>query len=549
MERPDATSSRASGRLFMAGLAAFAMLARSALGHPATTDATEPEQTAFAVPRMARPGAPAEITLPAPLTPSQAAIIRRIFADQAKGDLADAARLTAGLGTPLLNGSILADRLLGPFHHSTPAELELWLAAFGTQADAPAIRTLLASRLPRHMKMPADRAPATLPQDAGAASDPDDGSASPGTTRRVRATLSEGFAAWRKDQTSRAMDRFEAAARTSDAPAALRAEGAFWAARAASRERDTTRYYAWLRRAAIEARTFHGLLARRMLGWGTHATQGREVLSQADIDALAENSRARRAFALLQTGQTSRAEAEFRALWPEVAGSAPMRRALLVVAKSAGLTDLAAQLSGLMPAADGSAPDDASVPALRPAGGFVVDQALVYGITGTESNFNPKAVSRAGAHGLMQIMPVTARAVSGDPHLKTASLHDPAFNLSLGQRLLLKLAALPSVGGDLIRLLGSYNAGVSGFSDALSAHAEAKDPILFIDTIPVMETRRFVRRVLANSWIYAARLGLPAPGLDDLASGRIPYIDPVNSADDVAFVHHGGALRLVRSER
>lgn len=531
----------------MAGLAAFAMMARSALGHPAAADTTEPEQTAFAVPRIARPGSPAEITLPTPLTPSQAAVIRRVFADQAKGDLADAARLTARLDTPLLNGPILADRLLGPFHHATPAELELWLAAFGTQADAPAIRTLLASRLPRHMKMPPDRAPATLPPEAGAAADADSGSATPATLRRVRATLSEGFVAWRKNQVSRAMDRFEAAARTSEAPAALRAEGAFWAARAASRERDTTRYYAWLRRAAIEARTFHGLLARRMLGWGTHATEGREVLSQADVDALAGNPRAKRAFALLQVGQTARAESEFRAQWPEVAGNAPMRRALLLAAASAGLTDLAAQLAELVREADGVSPDDASVPALRPAGGFVVNQALVYGITRTESNFDPTAVSRAGAHGLMQIMPVTARAVSGDPHLKAASLHDPAFNLSLGQRLLLKLAALPSVGGDLIRLLGSYNAGAAGFSDALSAHNEAKDPILFIDTIPVAETRRFVRRVLANSWIYAARLGLPAPGLDALASGRIPYIDLVNPADDVAFVHHGGALRLVRS--
>lgn len=226
-----------------------------------------------------------------------------------------------------------------------------------------------------------------------------------------------------------------------------------------------------------------------------------------------------------------------------------MRRALLVVTASAGLTDLAGQLAQLVREADGAAPDDASIPALRPAGGFVVNQALVYGITRTESNFDPTAVSRAGAHGLMQIMPVTARAVSGNPRLKTASLHDPAFNLSLGQRLLLKLAALPSVGGDLIRLLGSYNAGVSGFSDALTAHTETKDPVLFIDTIPIMETRRFIRRVLANSWIYAAQLGLPAPGLDDLAGGRIPYIDLANPTDDVAFVHHGGALRLVRSER
>ncbi len=512
------------------------------------------EQTAFAIPRIGSPGTSAEITLPRPLTSAQAAVIRKVFADQANGRMADAARLTATLDTPLLNGPILADRLLGRFHHGTPAELQLWLAAFGTQADAPAIRALLAIRLPRHAKMPPDRAPAMLPPATAGADDPDDGSAAKaarGTVRRVRATLSEGFAAWRKGQVSRAMDHFEAAARTADVPAALRAEGAFWAARAAFRERDITRYYSWLRRAAVETRTFHGLLSRRMLGWGTHTALGREVLSQADIDALAAIPRARRAFALLQIGQAALAEAEFRALWPEVAGSAPMRRALLLVTASAGLTDLASQLSELVRGADGMPPDASGVPvpSLRPAGGFVVDQALVYGITQTESNFDPKAVSRAGAHGLMQIMPVTARAVSGNPNLKPASLHDPAFNLSLGQRLLLKLIALPSVHGDLIRLLGSYNAGAAGFSDAPSTRAEEADPVLFIDTIPVMETRRFIRRVLASSWIYAARLGLRAPGLDDLASGWIPYVDLVNSTGNTAFAHDSGGLRLVRSER
>ncbi len=48
------------------------------------------------------------------------------------------------------------------------------------------------------------------------------------------------------------------------------------------------------------------------------------------------------------------------------------------------------------------------------------------------------------------------------------------------------------------------------------------DPFLFIESIPVGETRIYVQRVLAYSWIYAARLGLPAPSLDALAAGRFP---------------------------
>lgn len=48
------------------------------------------------------------------------------------------------------------------------------------------------------------------------------------------------------------------------------------------------------------------------------------------------------------------------------------------------------------------------------------------------------------------------------------------------------------------------------------------DPLLFIEAIPIDETRAFVPRVLAHTWLYAARLRLPAPSLDDLAAGSWP---------------------------
>ncbi|MEO8713700.1 MAG: lytic transglycosylase domain-containing protein [Acetobacteraceae bacterium] len=536
------------------------MLAHSARSQPsASAEAPDAEQTAFAIPRLASPGSVAEVSLPTPLTPAETAVARRIFADQAAGRMAAASRIEATLTSTLLAGPIAADRLLGRFHHAQPAELRAWLAKYGSQADAPAIRALLARRLPHGATMPPDDAPATLPADASSAADPDEaveaegagfGQASRGERKHARAALLAGFASWRAGKISRALSSFKHEARASDAPASMRATGAFWAARAALRLHDVSAYYAWLGRAAAERRTFHGLLARRILGWGTGLTLGHEVLSQADVEALAAMPRGERAFALLQAGQTARAEAELRALWPPVADSAPLRRSLLLAAAGAHLTDLAAQLAGLVQAADG-VPHDAlrfPVPRLRPAGGFVVNKALVYGLTRTESNFDAKAVSPAGARGLMQIMPATARAVSGRPHLKAAALHDPGVNLGLGQRVLLNLAGLPSVHNSLIRLLGSYNAGASGFADAASGADDMGDPILFIDSIPIAETRGFVRRVLANSWIYAARLGLPAPGLDDLAAGRWPHLAPENWTLASGVPHSAGGLQLARSE-
>jgi soluble lytic murein transglycosylase-like protein len=97
------------------------------------------------------------------------------------------------------------------------------------------------------------------------------------------------------------------------------------------------------------------------------------------------------------------------------------------------------------------------------------------------------------------------------------------------------------VGGDLIRLLAAYNNGPGNLSRWQPAVRHRGDPFLFIESIPVTETRSFVQRVLSYSWIYAARLGLPAPSLDDLAAGRFPRFAGV---EDVAqWVEPRGAAR------
>jgi soluble lytic murein transglycosylase-like protein len=161
------------------------------------------------------------------------------------------------------------------------------------------------------------------------------------------------------------------------------------------------------------------------------------------------------------------------------------------------------------------------VPRLRPRGGFIADPALIYGLARTESNFDPESVSAAGARGLMQIMPATARFVGSGAEGRV-TLHDPAVNLDLGQRYLVYLAGLDVVGGDLLRMLASYNSGPGGFGRWAGSVQDAGDPLLFLEAIPGDETRAFIPRVLAYTWIYAARLHLPAVSLDELAAGAWP---------------------------
>ena len=256
----------------------------------------------------------------------------------------------------------------------------------------------------------------------------------------------------------------------------------------------------------------------------------RETLGEADIEAVAAHPGGLRAFALLQIGQPDRAEDELRLLWPHAEAAPGFARALMLVAEQAGLGELAAQIADRVERADGRPRPRTrfAVPRLRPAGGFTADPALVYAIARTESNFDPSLVSQAGARGLMQIMPATARFLAGiaeRPDGETATLpalHDPAVNLSLGQRYLNFLAATEVVGGDKLRLLASYNSGPTAFARWSAAIRDFGDPLLFIEAIPIDETRAFVPRVLAHTWLYASRLRLPAPSLGELAGGAWP---------------------------
>jgi soluble lytic murein transglycosylase-like protein len=351
-----------------------------------------------------------------------------------------------------------------------------------------------------------------------------------------------GLAAWRMGRTDMAQPLFERASRAELAPASIRAGASFWAARAHLRNRDPAGYAPWMRRAGEARRTFYGLLARSTLGLGTDLAPARETLGSADIDAVSATPHGLRAFALLQVGQPGRAEAELRLLWAASHGNPALSGSILRVAEAGGLTDFAAELAGLMESADGRPHDDARfpIPTLRPAGGFRMDPAMVYALTRLESNFDPDAVSGAGARGLMQIMPVTAQYVAGDsasPEAVARRLHDPATNLSLGQSYVMYLAQHDLVGGDLIHLLGSYNAGPTSFARMASSIPASDDPLLFIESIPNDETRGFVPRALAYTWIYAARLRLPAPSLDALAAGAWPVF-PAPSH------HHQAVARL-----
>ena len=356
-----------------------------------------------------------------------------------------------------------------------------------------------------------------------------------------------GLAAWRQGQIPLARSFFEQASRAPFTAAGTRAGAAFWAARAHRRLHDDAAWGAWMRRAAASSRTFYGMLAARMLDRTAAAPvtvadapvpddraappAGTPVLSEIDVQAVAATPEGWRAFALLQVGQSRRAEAALRQLWPRAQDDPALCRSIMLVARAAGMDGLSTQLAAILRPKDDERQDAGRfpMPRLQPRRGFIVNPALVYALTRLESNFDSRAVSGAGAHGLMQIMPVTAQFVMGEPRGFRGSrvLHDPAVNLEVGQRYLTYLAGQDETRGDLIRLLASYNAGPNALAHWSDGRIEASggDPLLFIETLPARETRDFVHRALSYLWIYTARMELPAPSLDTLAQGGWPRFD------------------------
>lgn len=126
----------------------------------------------------------------------------------------------------------------------------------------------------------------------------------------------------------------------------------------------------------------------------------------------------------------------------------------------------------------------------------------LYAVMRRESAFLAGVKSPAGALGLMQLMPATARSVARTLQLRRPSHHsltEPALNLRLGAAYLRHL--YHRHGERLVPALASYNAGYSRTRRWL-ANAPVTAPDIWVDTIPIAETRRYVRAVLFYTVMY-----------------------------------------------
>lgn len=142
-----------------------------------------------------------------------------------------------------------------------------------------------------------------------------------------------------------------------------------------------------------------------------------------------------------------------------------------------------------------------------------LDPFLLAGLIRQESEFNPKAKSRANALGLTQVLPSTGRQLSrknGITRFVPKMLYDPEVNLKLGTYYLRQL--LESLNGNWEETLASYNAGRARVVRWLS-WARFREPAEFIETIPITETRDYVQTVLRNASVYRKLYGTTATAI------------------------------------
>lgn len=153
------------------------------------------------------------------------------------------------------------------------------------------------------------------------------------------------------------------------------------------------------------------------------------------------------------------------------------------------------------------------------------EPALILAMTRQESELNQGAISSAGAHGLMQILPQTARSVSRSLRLHYSQarlLNDPVYNLQIGSAYLDQM--LTEFNGSYILALAAYNAGPSRVHRWIREYGRPggesdTDTIDWIESIPIYETRNYVQRIFENLQIYRLKLNGGNPALrisDDL---------------------------------
>lgn len=317
------------------------------------------------------------------------------------------------------------------------------------------------------------------------------------------------------------------------------ARAAFWAGRAAAAQGRTADARRWYNDAAANPHAFYGQLAAAALGEANARPLPADPVPTGKDRAIFEtDGLIRAARMLLEIGEENRIR-PFAAKIMENQTRPGVRALVTAMAETKG-----GSYAGIVAAKSanfrGTTLFRHCYPVVSMPRGARTEPALALALTRQESEFRVDVVSPAGALGLMQLMPGTARLVArsiGIKYQPKKLTTDASYNTRLGVAHLDKL--LGDYGGSYIMTAAAYNAGPSRVSNWMNQFGDPRsastDVVDWIEQIPFTETRDYVQRVLENTQIYRQRLAgnrpVPLEIYRDLLRGAGNRRSPLLDAD------------------
>jgi len=339
-----------------------------------------------------------------------------------------------------------------------------------------------------------------------------------------------GFIALRKLRDPVKADAHFARLETGVRTPVSKSRAAYWRAITAQERKDTAAANAFFGLAAQYPTTFYGQLAAQKYAPGAPISLPLDAVPTDADRALFEARSLTKAIRILSAlGERDLFE-EFALRLDDQLSSAA-EHALLAQVANQQLQPKLAVRSAKAGLARGIVSTSAAYPlaSIPPSASRVLEPAFTLAITRQESEFDPYAVSSAGARGLMQLLPSTARLVakqSGRQYDLNWLTGDPSYNMELGSEYLASL--VNNWNGSYILAIASYNAGPGRARQWIDAYGDPRrpgiDPIDWMESIPFEETRNYVHRVLENLQVYRARLATAPQPLrlqEDINRGRV----------------------------
>lgn len=447
------------------------------------------------------------------LSDSDKILYKQIFTAQKIADWEAADNAISKLSSDILLPDVLADRYLNPNYNASAAEINVWLKNYPDHPQVPNMIELasvknqeltLAYELPKIIKKPSL-------QGYG---DANNNEIRFDSNTPAKKLWLYGLEAWRSGKKSESAKFFSSLADKQGGLSDWQSAAAnFWAYRAHLAIGEQNKAAKYLAQAAANPRVFYGILARKQLGKPLELDTKPVVTDAASVASLHAKPEIQRIIALAEAGLNDKAESQIRSLFP----SANKQEKWGLLALASELNLASAQISMAKQLDSTDRPLDAlkyPVPQWQPDNGFSVEPNLIYALIRQESGFRTSAISPAGALGLMQLMPQTARMMhtsyiaSNDDFVPSKKFNDPITNVTLGEHYVSRLLNNSLVDGNLFYMLAAYNAGIGRLKEWQDNIDYNNDPLLFVESIPYSETRGYVMQVMTNYWIYSELSGV-----------------------------------------